>query len=139
MSDNVENTPVEAVVATETPAVVAEAPAATEVAAVAAETAPATTADAPVVNKDEEKAKILKQVEFYFSDSNLPVDKFLSELVNKAKDGCTYSQPHLSVAHATSLSLMQQSTQAKTTHTHIRHRFNTVTDTPKLSWTTAGS
>lgn len=93
MSDNVENTPVEAVVATETPAV-AEAPAATEVAAVAAETAetvPATTSDASVVDKDEEKAKILKQVEFYFSDSNLPVDKFLNELVNKAKDGCTYS------------------------------------------------
>ncbi|KAF9124978.1 hypothetical protein BG015_004994, partial [Linnemannia schmuckeri] len=82
-----ENTPVEAAVATETPAVaaVAEAPAATEVAAVSE--APATTADAPVVNKDEEKAKILKQVEFYFSDSNLPVDKFLSELVNKSKDG----------------------------------------------------
>ncbi|KAF9310811.1 hypothetical protein BGZ91_006994, partial [Linnemannia elongata] len=78
-----------AVVATETPAV-AEAPAATEVAAVAAETAetvPATTSDASVVDKDEEKAKILKQVEFYFSDSNLPVDKFLNELVNKAKDG----------------------------------------------------
>ncbi|KAK3806448.1 MAG: hypothetical protein J3Q66DRAFT_407150 [Benniella sp.] len=37
--------------------------------------------------RNEEKAKILKQVEFYFSDSNLPQDKFMTELVKKGKDG----------------------------------------------------
>ncbi|ONK56149.1 uncharacterized protein A4U43_C10F4650 [Asparagus officinalis] len=32
-------------------------------------------------------AKVLRQVEFYFSDSNLPRDKFLRETVNKSEDG----------------------------------------------------
>jgi lupus La protein len=109
MTDNVENTPV----ATETPAVAAvEAPAAAAEAPVTEVAAPASvattsTTDAPVVNKDEEKAKILKQVEFYFSDSNLPVDKFLSELVSKAKDGCTYATTPL-----------RSNTQK---HTHYHH------------------
>lgn len=31
--------------------------------------------------------KILKQVEFYFSDSNLPRDKFLSEITGKSEEG----------------------------------------------------
>ncbi|KAF8927971.1 hypothetical protein EDD21DRAFT_448601 [Dissophora ornata] len=38
-------------------------------------------------SRDEQKAKILKQVEFYFSDSNLPQDKFMSELIKKSTDG----------------------------------------------------
>jgi hypothetical protein len=41
--------------------------------------------------RNEEKATILKQVEFYFSDSNLPQDKFMTELVKKGKDGCMYT------------------------------------------------
>ncbi|KAF9092914.1 hypothetical protein BGX29_010247, partial [Mortierella sp. GBA35] len=79
MSDNVEIPTVEAPVAVEAAAEATPAVAP----AVVAEAAPA--ADAG--NRDEEKAKILKQVEFYFSDSNLPSDKFLSELVKKTQDG----------------------------------------------------
>ncbi|KAG0300306.1 hypothetical protein BGZ98_009294 [Dissophora globulifera] len=48
------------------------------------------TANEPKVeelSKDEQKAKILKQVEFYFSDSNLPQDKFMSELIKKSAEG----------------------------------------------------
>jgi len=33
-------------------------------------------------------AKVLKQVEFYFSDSNFPRDRFLKDLANK-NEGCT--------------------------------------------------
>jgi len=37
---------------------------------------------------DESKAKsVLRQVEFYFSDSNLPRDKFLRETVEQSDDG----------------------------------------------------
>ncbi|KAK1266629.1 hypothetical protein QJS04_geneDACA019335 [Acorus gramineus] len=37
---------------------------------------------------DEKKAKnVLRQVEFYFSDSNLPRDKFLNETVSQSEDG----------------------------------------------------
>lgn len=37
---------------------------------------------------DEAKAKsVLRQVEFYFSDSNLPRDKFLRETVEQSDDG----------------------------------------------------
>lgn len=59
------------------------------------ETAPAveTPAETPAVeakaDNSAQKAQILKQVEFYFSDSNLPSDKFMSELVSKSKEGCT--------------------------------------------------
>jgi len=61
------------------------APATTEAAKVE-ESADAAKGDAS--DKEAEKAKILKQVEFYFSDSNLPSDKFMSEMVNKGQDGC---------------------------------------------------
>ncbi|TVU29288.1 hypothetical protein EJB05_20848 [Eragrostis curvula] len=38
---------------------------------------------------DEAKAKsVLRQVEFYFSDSNLPRDRFLRETVQQSDDGC---------------------------------------------------
>lgn len=43
----------------------------------------------PVVVSDSEKAKIKKQVEFYFSDSNFPRDKFLRTESSKDPDGCT--------------------------------------------------
>ena len=36
---------------------------------------------------DDAKAKVLRQVEFYFSDSNLPRDKFLRETVEADPDG----------------------------------------------------
>lgn len=38
--------------------------------------------------------KILKQVEFYFSDSNLPFDKFLWTLKEKNSEGCKYNHIH---------------------------------------------
>jgi len=71
--------------------VIADVPAADVPAAVApaAETAVAATDD-----KDAEKAKILKQVEFYFSDANLPTDKFMSELVGK-NGGCKWIQTNV--------------------------------------------
>ncbi|KAG0234830.1 hypothetical protein B0O80DRAFT_424378 [Mortierella sp. GBAus27b] len=74
---------------TETAAVetIPEAIASTEVEATKVEDA---TADSGLEGndaKEEEKAKILKQVEFYFSDSNLPQDKFMTELVRKGKEG----------------------------------------------------
>lgn len=34
-------------------------------------------------------AKIIKQVEYYFSNSNLPTDKFLLGKVKENADGCT--------------------------------------------------
>ena len=42
---------------------------------------------APAPTVEEIKAKALKQVEFYFSDSNLPRDKFLLKEVQKSEDG----------------------------------------------------
>ncbi|BBM97322.1 lupus La protein [Marchantia polymorpha subsp. ruderalis] len=36
---------------------------------------------------EEAQAKILRQVEFYFSDSNLPGDKFLLKCIEEAEDG----------------------------------------------------
>ncbi|KAI7820131.1 hypothetical protein BC939DRAFT_239909 [Gamsiella multidivaricata] len=79
----------------ETPIV--EATATPSVAEASASTAPVEVTEAPKVEetatestaadkektRNEEKAKILKQVEFYFSDSNLPSDKFMSELIKK--------------------------------------------------------
>lgn len=68
-----------------------------EAVAAPVETIPAAEAPAetPAVevkaDKAAQKAQILKQVEFYFSDSNLPSDKFMSELVSKNKDGCMLS------------------------------------------------
>ena len=36
---------------------------------------------------DTDKAKVKKQIEFYFSDSNYPKDKFLLETAKNNKDG----------------------------------------------------
>ena len=33
---------------------------------------------------------ICKQIEFYFSDSNLQKSEFMSQLINNSKDGCMY-------------------------------------------------
>lgn len=38
---------------------------------------------------DSDQARIKKQVEFYFSDSNFPRDKFLRTESSKDPDGCT--------------------------------------------------
>jgi hypothetical protein len=38
------------------------------------------------------------QIDFYFSDSNLPFDKFLFEQTNESKDGCA-SNPFLPLAY----------------------------------------
>ncbi|XP_024011025.1 la-related protein 6A [Eutrema salsugineum] len=40
-----------------------------------------------VVNNDELKKKIIRQVEYYFSDENLPTDKFLLNAMKKNKKG----------------------------------------------------
>ena len=83
MSDQTVESPVVETTVTAPAAEVAEVPKVEEAAA-----------DAKVEDKgntrDEEKAKVLKQVEFYFSDSNLPNDKFMSEMVKRAQDGCMY-------------------------------------------------
>ncbi|XP_037478321.1 la protein 1-like isoform X1 [Triticum dicoccoides] len=57
--------------------------------AAAAPAAPAAAAaPAPAVSLDETKAKnVLRQVEFYFSDSNLPRDGFLRKTVEESEDG----------------------------------------------------
>uniref|UniRef100_A0A3B6B146 La protein 1 n=1 Tax=Triticum aestivum TaxID=4565 RepID=A0A3B6B146_WHEAT len=50
--------------------------------------AAAAAAPAPAVSLDETKAKnVLRQVEFYFSDSNLPRDGFLRKTVEESEDG----------------------------------------------------
>jgi La-related protein 7 len=36
---------------------------------------------------EELKAKIVKQVEFYFSDTNLPTDNYLMKFVKKIVEG----------------------------------------------------
>lgn len=38
----------------------------------------------------ELESKILKQVEFYFGDANLPRDKFLLQKVQESEGGCIY-------------------------------------------------
>lgn len=38
--------------------------------------------------------KILKQVEFYFGDANLPRDKFLLEKAGENGQGCTLQLAH---------------------------------------------
>ncbi|XP_027158312.1 la-related protein 6A-like [Coffea eugenioides] len=44
--------------------------------------------DQPAVTlSDDLRDKIIKQVEYYFSDENLPADKFLMKYVSKDKDG----------------------------------------------------
>lgn len=47
---------------------------------------PEAAADTPVPAPDP--AKVKKQVEFYFSDSNFPRDKFLRTEASKDPDGC---------------------------------------------------
>jgi hypothetical protein len=39
---------------------------------------------------EEEKKKILTQVEYYFGDKNLPNDKFLNEVRSKNSQGCKF-------------------------------------------------
>lgn len=41
--------------------------------------------------REEEKAKILNQMEFYFGDSNYPRDKFLQQEAQQSPDNCTSS------------------------------------------------
>lgn len=38
-------------------------------------------------------ARTRVQIEFYFSDSNLPFDKFLFEQATDAEDGCAHPPP----------------------------------------------
>ncbi|XP_042479386.1 la-related protein 6A [Macadamia integrifolia] len=49
--------------------------------------APSSTSNEPVVLTDDLKDKIIKQVEYYFSDENLSTDKFLMSHVKKDKEG----------------------------------------------------
>lgn len=37
---------------------------------------------------EDTKAQVLKQIEFYFSDTNLVKDKFLRPLVDNDPEGC---------------------------------------------------
>ena len=39
---------------------------------------------------EEEKKKILTQVEYYFGDKNLPNDRFLNEVRSKNPHGCKF-------------------------------------------------
>ena len=39
---------------------------------------------------EEEKKKILTQVEYYFGDKNLPNDRFLNEVRSKNPRGCKF-------------------------------------------------
>ncbi|KAL6899612.1 hypothetical protein ACP4OV_006270 [Aristida adscensionis] len=69
---------------------------------------------------DEAKAKsVLRQVEFYFSDSNLPRDKFLRETVEQSEDGlvslaliCSFSRmkTHLGLDAAVKQETMPEDT-----------------------------
>ncbi|XP_043703034.1 la-related protein 6A [Telopea speciosissima] len=49
--------------------------------------APSSSSNEPVVLTDDLKDKIIKQVEYYFSDENLSTDKFLMSHVKKDKEG----------------------------------------------------
>lgn len=40
-------------------------------------------------DETELSAKVRKQVEFYFSDSNLPTDKFMQAQIAADPEGCT--------------------------------------------------
>ena len=40
------------------------------------------------LSPEELKASIMKQIEFYFSDANLPTDKHLLKQIQKDPDGC---------------------------------------------------
>ena len=71
---------------TPAPAVPADATAAAP-AAEEGEQAKEPLAPIPERMTDQTKSKILNQIEFYFSESNLPKDKFLRELVSKDEDG----------------------------------------------------
>jgi La-related protein 7 len=85
------------VVATEHPTVADEMPllAAVEedVVPVAADTVDSVSPEAPedgaggVVLTDKLRAQIVKQVEYYFNDENLPTDEFMLKFVKKNKEG----------------------------------------------------
>ncbi|GJM85497.1 hypothetical protein PR202_ga01950 [Eleusine coracana subsp. coracana] len=82
--------------------------------------APAAAAAAAAAPLDEAKAKsVLRQVEFYFSDSNLPRDKFLRETVEQSDDGlvslaliCSFSRmkSHLGLDAAVKAETMPEET-----------------------------
>lgn len=38
--------------------------------------------------KKQLRAKLLEQLEFYFSDSNLAKDRFLKQEIHNSQDGC---------------------------------------------------
>ena len=40
--------------------------------------------------KKEKRKKILEQMEFYFSDSNLSKDRFLKQEITSNSDGCNF-------------------------------------------------
>jgi hypothetical protein len=40
--------------------------------------------------KKEKRRKILEQMEFYFSDSNLSKDRFLKQEIKSNSDGCNF-------------------------------------------------
>lgn len=40
------------------------------------------------ISKKELRHKILEQMEFYFSDSNLTKDRFLKQEITNSQDGC---------------------------------------------------
>lgn len=42
------------------------------------------------INKKELRKKILDQLEFYFSDSNLTKDRFLKQEIKNSTDGCRF-------------------------------------------------
>lgn len=58
-----------------------------EVSASEAESAAAPTPSSKAVLTEELRQKVVKQVEFYFSDSNLPTDKYLMKFVKKDPEG----------------------------------------------------
>lgn len=58
-----------------------------EVSASEAESAAAPTPSSKGVLTEELRQKVVKQVEFYFSDSNLPTDKYLMKFVKKDPEG----------------------------------------------------
>ncbi|KAL3500527.1 hypothetical protein ACH5RR_039620 [Cinchona calisaya] len=77
---------------------------------------------AKTASLDEETAKkVIRQVEFYFSDSNLPRDTFLKQTLNDSEDGmvslaliCSFSRmrTHLGIGEATPEDVSDDTVQA---------------------------